>query len=501
MDPTEVQSIDQGVFAFPKPTLRHAFGYLFSIIGVVVALGLYTSSLVIPDVPRVEEATVLPYLYEDMAAYEYGPLQDGYDSDEYADQAAFILVPLELVEGTLAYDECKWNDDDEGGGSWDYGFYMEDAQPLTMVDAEGTVIQAAFSLEGSLSPEGEMDDPACGSDWSRTIAGDGIGGDNFLFNAFVLVEENPPRHQLLSVKEIRNLNNPTNDPQEVTQREDRGRWALLNTGIAGLIFMYSTSPPLLDSLRKIRKANRSAVKDISSAPGVLGSSGRMFPHFGTNFTPLPYADRPTRSSEDDWLFGAPVPTNFDDPYAGDEGGRLIREHPNNIGTPKAAMITPYSLGAVVFATSFIWLSADLRARDGSGFHTTVGWVMTLVVSVINLLWFRSAWKQFKLNRLIRDLPTSPIRSVAVGQAELVGQVRPSIAGTPEMSVGGRTHKGLSAWQWKSYQYVCRTDSDGDTHCSWEHRETRDGGVPFMIHDGSGGMLIDPALWALSLIHI
>ena len=109
---------------------------------------------------------------------------------------------------------------------------MEDAQPLTMMDAEGTVIQAAFSLEGSLSPEGEMDDPACGSDWSRTIAGDGIGGDNFLFNAFVLVEENPPRHQLLSVKEIRNLNNPTNDPQEVTQREDRGRWALLNTGIA-----------------------------------------------------------------------------------------------------------------------------------------------------------------------------------------------------------------------------------------------------------------------------
>ncbi|MED5566818.1 MAG: hypothetical protein VX382_03090, partial [Candidatus Thermoplasmatota archaeon] len=248
MDPTEVQSIDQGVFAFPKPTLRHAFGYLFSIIGVVVALGLYTSSLVIPDVPRVEEATVLPYLHEDMAAYEYGPLQDGYDSDEYADQAAFILVPLELVEGTLAYDECKWNDDDEGGGSWDYGFYMEDAQPLTMIDAEGTMIQAAFSLEGSLSPEGEMDDPACGSDWSRTIAGDGIGGDNFLFNAFVLVEENPPRHQLLSVKEIRNLNNPTNDPQEVTQREDRGRWALLNTGIAGLIFMYSTSPPLLDSL-------------------------------------------------------------------------------------------------------------------------------------------------------------------------------------------------------------------------------------------------------------
>ena len=163
----------------------------------------------------------------------------------------------------------------------------------------------------------------------------------------------------------------------------------------------------------------------------------MFPHFRTNFTPLPYADRPTHC-EDDWLFGAPVPTNFDDPYAGDEGGASHTRAPQQHRDSKSGVDHPYSLGAVVFATSFIWLSADLRARDGSDF-TTVGWVMTLVVSVINLLWFRSAWKQFKLNRLIRDLPTSPIRSVAVGQAELVGQVRPSIAGTPEMSVGvGRT---------------------------------------------------------------
>ena len=120
--------------------------------------------------------------------------------------------------------------------------------------------------------------------------------------------------------------------------------------------------------------------------------------------------------------------------------------------------------------------------------------MTVFVTVVNLLWFFTAWKQFKLNRLIRDLPTSPIRSVAVGQAELVGQVRPSIAGTPEFSVGGRTHKGFVCWQWKSYKYVCRTDSDGDTHCSWEHRETKSGGVPFMLHDGTGGMLIDPSLW-------
>ena len=31
-----------------------------------------------------------------------------------------------------------------------------------------------------------------------------------------------------------------------------------------------------------------------------------------------------------------------------------------------------------------------------------------------------------------------------------------------MEVGGRTHKGLAAWQWKKYEYVCTTDSDGNT---------------------------------------
>ena len=364
-----------------------------------------------------------------------------------------------------------------------------------MVDSQGKEIQASFSLKRSLSPEGEVYEPSCSSEWSRSIEGYGLNAEeNFKFNAFVLVEEDPIRYQLLSVVEINRITNPGEEPQEVTQREDRGRWALLCSGIGGLTFMYSTTPPLLHELRKIRKSNKSATKDITSQPGVLGVSGRFFPHFGPNFEPLGFESHPARQASDDWLFGAPRLTNISDPYSGDEHGMLIREHPSVIGTPKAALITPYSIGAVVFAGSFIWLSADLRARDGSSFHTIVGWSMTVFVTLVNLAWFFFAWKQFKLNRLIQDLPTSPIRSVAVGQAELVGQVRPSIAGTPEFSVGGRTHKGMVCWQWMSYQYVCRTDSDGDTHCSWEHRETKSGGVPFMLHDGTGGMLIDPSLW-------
>ena len=498
MDRTAVLSIDQGLFSFPKPTFKHMVGYFFSGLLMFGALALYLSSVSIPDVPRVEEATVIPYLHDDMASYDYGPLQGGYDSEEYAAQAAFVVVPLELVDGVIAYDSCSWDEDHEtGGGQYKYSQSMAEAQPLTMRDSEGTTIEAAFSLRESLEPEGKVvNRPVCSSEWERVIQGKGSSAEsNFLFNAFVMVEEDPERYQLLSVREIDDLNDPNGGPQEVTQREDEGRWGLLVAGLSGLLFMKSTSPPVLDKLRTIRTANRRAVRDTASMPGVLGSSGRLFPHFGLNFEPLPYADHPTRDAKDDWLFGAPVPTAINDPYAGDEGGRLITEHPNNIGTPRPALFTPYSLGALVFATSFIWLSADLRARDGSGSHVSIGWALTAVVSIVNIAWFHRAWKQFKLTRLIRDLPTSPIRSVAVGQAELVGQVRPSVAGTPTMEVGGRTHKGLAAWQWKKYEYVCTTDSDGNTSCSWEHRETKDGAVPFMIHDGSGGMLIDPSLWS------
>lgn len=75
MDRTQVQSIDQGLFAFPKPMKRHIVGYAISFCLFVATFTLYSGSLAIPDVPRVEEATVLPFLHEDISDYDFGPLQ------------------------------------------------------------------------------------------------------------------------------------------------------------------------------------------------------------------------------------------------------------------------------------------------------------------------------------------------------------------------------------------------------------------------------------------
>ena len=499
MDNQAIRQLDQGVFLLsgPKKTLG-ILGYVVAIGFLVAAVTMYSGSLSIPDVPQVGEALEMDALHENVSSYTFEPVQAGFESPEYAESAAFITVPLQLKDGHIASDKCTWSEDDDGGGSWSYGFDMEPASKLTWLDVNGKQITAAFSLQGSLNPEGEVIEPPCNHEWYRDIAGYESwyfeNSDPHEFNVFMMVEQNPERYQVLSVQEIVDFNDPGTPPQEVTQREDAGRFALAQFGVAGLVFMLSTQPPLRHELRKLRQANKDAVKDVTSSAGILGSSGRYFPHFGANFEPLPFSDTIARSVDDDWLLGSPAPSNFADPYPGDEGGKLIPEHPNLVGTPTPAVITPYTLGAILFAGSFIWLAADLRARDGSSFHTTLGWGLTALVTVVNLLWFRRAWKQFKLTRLIRDLPTSPIRSVAVGQAELVGQVRPSVAGTPAMSVGGRTHNGLAGWQWKSYEYECSTDSEGNRSCSWEHRETKTGGVPFMIHDGSGGMLIDPSLW-------
>ena len=98
---------------------------------------------------------------------------------------------------------------------------------------------------------------------------------------------------------------------------------------------------------------------------------------------------------------------------------------------------------------------------------------------------------------IIDTATSRVRSVAVGPAELVGQVRPGPEGTISVNVGGsssRKVEGVVAYRWKEEEYVCTKDSDGKESCSWHTRRTDDGNTNFILHDGTGGILIDPDSW-------
>ncbi|MBQ71022.1 MAG: hypothetical protein CMA65_06005 [Euryarchaeota archaeon] len=496
MDPhPDVRDLDHGFFQFPKPTWKHAIGYGIAAILFLSAYSMYSAGLSIPDIPQISEADRLDEIGE-IESYNFQTLQEGYEQAQYQqNQAAFVLIPLELEQGVIATEGCYESEDDEGNIDYSYGLELKRESTLKFRDKAGESITTSFDRSEVLDPEGKFFEPGCNSPWERDIEGNGFdNSENRYLVAYMLVQNDPIEYyQLLSVAEVGGLDE-YNSPPEVTQREDAGRWALLAAGIGGLFFMYSTQPSLLYDLRRIRKQNKLNSKDVTSAVGVLGSGGRAFQHCGPNGQILGPAKRPMRQASDDWLFGCPpIPTSYSNIYAQEGDGSLLLEHPRRIGTPRPAMVTPYSLGALIFAICFIWLSADLRARDGSATHTIVGWVMTLIVTVVNVLWFFQAYKQAKLSQTINDLPTSPIRSVSVGQAEIVGQVRPSSAGTPVFKVGGREMEGTVLWSWSSYKYVCTKTDDGES-CSWQKQETRNGGGPFILHDGSGGILIDPSLW-------
>ena len=494
-NPSDVRDLDQGLFHLPSLKVRNAIGYCIAATLFIAGFVMYSNGLSIPDIPQISEADRLDELGE-IESYNFQALQDGYVQSQYQQNtAAFVLIPLELEGGIIATEGCYESEDEDGNIDLNYGVSLDSDSTLTFSDHKGDRITTSFDQSRVLKPEGEFFQADCFNAWERDIEGNGPDSDdNRFLIAYLLVQNEPIEYyQLLSITEVNSFDD-YGSPPEVTQREDAGRWALLIVGIGGLFFMYSTPPSLLSDLRKIRKKNRIAASGIQSAIGVLGSEGRRFQHCGPNGEVIGPAKHPLRQVSEDWLFGCPpLPTSYSNVYGQDGDGALMPEHPQRIGTPRPAMVTPYSLGAIIFAASFIWLSSDLRARDGNEIHTLIGWLMTAVVTIVNVLWFFNAYRQANLSRTINDLPTSPIRSVAVGQAEVVGQVRPSNSGTPSFRVGGRDMEGTVVWSWSRYRYVCRETDEG-TECSWELEETQNGGVPFIVHDGTGGMIIDPSLW-------
>lgn len=268
----DVRDLDHGFFQIPMPTWKHAIGYVVAASMFMIAFGMYSNGLSVPDIPQISEADRLDEIGE-VSSYNFQPLQDGYEQAQYQQKdAAFVLIPLELQDGIIATEGCYESEDDEGNIDYNYAIDLKSQTTLTFIDHKGDAITTSFDKSEVLDPEGEFFEPACNSPWERDIEGYGPGSeDNRFLIAYMLVQNEPIEYyQVLSVAEVGGFDD-FKRPPEVTQREDAGRWALLITGIGGLFFMYSTQPSLRYDLRKIRKQNRVNAKDVSSAVGVLGS--------------------------------------------------------------------------------------------------------------------------------------------------------------------------------------------------------------------------------------
>ena len=127
----------------------------------------------------------------------------------------------------------------------------------------------------------------------------------------------------------------------------------------------------------------------------------------------------------------------------------------------------------------------------------MGATPALIVAAVGLVMTLVGYFRSKALAQMLDTPTSLVRSVAVGHPELVGQVRPGLNGGMTVKVDGSDRMvmhNMVGFYWTYEQYQCRTvrDSEGNTkeECSWVTIRSDRGGVPFMLHDGTGGIKVN-----------
>tara|TARA_B110000444_G_scaffold89233_1_gene84382 strand:+ start:2907 stop:4280 length:1374 start_codon:yes stop_codon:yes gene_type:complete len=212
----------------------------------------------------------------------------------------------------------------------------------------------------------------------------------------------------------------------------------------------------------------------------------------------------------DWILPAPGPStwNQEDRYAADGDGTPLAEHPTKVGTPIPATFATFglsmvlfilflsiSLGMIVLDEKAMVDSGEMLAEDANMKYTPI------IMSIVGLIWLLLGFFQHKRQQQMIDTPTSLVRSVPAGSAELVGQVRPAPEQWINVVVDGNSDRmipGCVDFRWLYEVYVCRkvtsTDSEGNTttreECNWQRVRSDSGYVPFMLHDGTGGIRVE-----------
>ncbi len=276
--------------------------------------------------------------------------------------------------------------------------------------------------------------------------------------------------------------------------------------IASLTLMGATSPPGARMLKNLQRAHD------------------PHPRLHQDQEGLRYAVAPEWSGDQhDWVFDPPGVEvwNRTMPYAADNPEALLPEHPNNLGQLHLATFTMYS----VWGFGFVAAVTMLGIYSDRTYGTLGRLLMQGSLALFSGLVFWASWGRWKRLHSIIDTPTSPIRSVAVGMAEVVGEIRPAASGSMRVTVGTQTVPGSStaitaltsgvakaaiksmtgqhlaqhtvdgvvAYKW--LQEVWETRGSGDEKVTkWWHEADDNGSTPFLIHDGTGGLYVDPATW-------
>ena len=261
----------------------------------------------------------------------------------------------------------------------------------------------------------------------------------------------------------------------------------LMLSMVGFIVLAISSPGSLEAgLHNLRK---SAID-----PGVLEQKAKESGYTMENWFLQQSTLVPT-NDPNDWILPAPGPQTWNnaDPYGPHGDGTPLPEHPVKVGTPRPATMTTFSIFSTLAVIGIVALGgvmmqdeeADLGVAP-AGFIAGLGLILALLGYV----------QAKKLGQML-DVPTSLVRSAAVGHPELVGQVRPWAAGTMTVHVDSDSSMAMAnmlGYHWTYEQYQCRTveDSEGNKkeECNWVIIRSDSGGVPFILQDGTGGIKVN-----------
>ena len=453
-------SLQHGFFQFTFPhTWKGIVPWVIAAIMFLGAGSFLLVSLDIPDVPPVGESQYVDSLDEidDDKAVSLGA---GWENDG---DATFAVIEVIIQEGTLIHG--YWTLDSDGENCTDHVEIYDERMLTVMPVNGGENFTIGWSTE--MGSEVSYDSRSCpGYDDWYVNEGDTI-------ELFIMGIDG--EYYMLSV------GTEGKEPGERTEREDAQRVALGIVILASGLMMITTPTSLSDDIKNLKQR-------WGNLPFVHGKPGELEPAKG----PIREVD------ENDWVLPPPgYETWPENPYAPNDESALIEEHPDVVGTPTPATFTLYSINGIIFIFTALWLASDLTARHSDTEQQMIGFWMKIGIVLFSILWSIFAFRKWKLMHNIIDTPSSRVRSVAVGPAELVGQVRPGPKGTMSVNVGGsssRKTEGAVYYKWKEEEYVCTKDSDGKESCSWKTRRTKSDSREFILHDGTGGILIDPSSW-------
>ena len=194
------------------------------------------------------------------------------------------------------------------------------------------------------------------------------------------------------------------------------------------------------------------------------------------------------------MFEPPGPESWENAnslFTPDPDG-IIQEHPSVVGTPTPPDFTTNGILVIMSTLPLMGVAMTIPPLLAIDFETAFIFMPVLfaIFTVVSLV-------VGKRSRAAIEVPTQKVRSIAIGDAEVIGQVRP-ITQPPTVVVDNdpsKTAEDLVVWNWlydvEIEETYINSKGERETRRYWREIDSESGDETFVTHDGTGGMIVEP----------